>query len=65
LSATPLENEVLEKRTRILGKDHPDTLSTMNKLANTLGDQGKVDEAALMRREVPEKRTKILGEDHP
>ncbi|KAH8662668.1 hypothetical protein BGZ61DRAFT_368355 [Ilyonectria robusta] len=37
----------------------------MNNLASTLGDQGKLDEAALMRREVLEKMQRILGDEHP
>ncbi|PVH90155.1 hypothetical protein DM02DRAFT_79756, partial [Periconia macrospinosa] len=32
--------EVLEKRRRILGEEHPDTITAMNNLASTLGDQG-------------------------
>ncbi|CUS09492.1 unnamed protein product, partial [Tuber aestivum] len=33
----------LEGRERILGPDHPDTLSSIHNLANTLRDQGKYD----------------------
>ncbi|RKK93755.1 hypothetical protein BFJ68_g15425 [Fusarium oxysporum] len=59
------EREVLEKRQRILGDEHPDTISAMNNLANTLSDQGKLDEAALMKREVLEKMQRVLGDEHP
>jgi hypothetical protein len=63
--AAAIRQEVLEKRKRNLGDEHPDTLAAMNNLANTLGDQGKLDKAAAMRREVLEKRQRILGDEHP
>jgi hypothetical protein len=47
--------EVLEKRRYILGEDHPDTTSAMSNLANTLGDQSQLDDAARMLKEVLEK----------
>jgi hypothetical protein len=57
--------EVLEKRRRILGEEHLDTVTAMSNLANTLGDQGKLEEAAAMLQEVLEKIRRILGEEHP
>jgi hypothetical protein len=60
-----MRREVLEKRQRILGDEHPDTTSAISNLAITLGDQGKLEEAAAMRREVLEKRQRILGDEHP
>ncbi|PVH92847.1 hypothetical protein DM02DRAFT_542782, partial [Periconia macrospinosa] len=56
---------MLEKRRRILGEEHLDTITAMNNLALTLGDQGQLDEAAKMFEEVLEKRRRILGEDRP
>jgi tetratricopeptide (TPR) repeat protein len=56
---------MLKKRRRILGEEHPDTISAMNNLANTLGDQGQLNEAATMLKEVLEKMRRILGEEHP
>ncbi|KAF2804628.1 TPR-like protein [Mytilinidion resinicola] len=53
-----------EKR-RLLGEEHPDTISAMYNLAVTLGYQGQLDEAAKMKKEVLEKRRRILGEEHP
>jgi hypothetical protein len=55
---------VLEKRRIILGEDYPDTISAINNLAVTLGDQGQLEEAAKIKREVLEKRRIILGEDY-
>jgi hypothetical protein len=63
--AAKMRKEVLEKRRRILGEEHPSTISAMNNLANTLGEQGQLDEAAKMLQEVLEKRRRILGEEHP
>jgi tetratricopeptide (TPR) repeat protein len=57
--------EVQAKRRRILGEEHPDTISVMNNLADILGDQGKLDEAAAMKQEVLAKRRRILGEEYP
>ncbi|QLI70555.1 uncharacterized protein G6M90_00g069140 [Metarhizium brunneum] len=59
------QNEVLEKRQRILGDEHPDTILAMSNLAIMLGDQGKLDEAVLMKRKVLEKRKRILGRSIP
>jgi hypothetical protein len=58
--AAAMKKEVLEKRQRILGDEHPNTIAAMSNLANTLGDQGKLEEAAAMRKEVLEKRQRIL-----
>jgi hypothetical protein len=37
----------------------------MNNLANTLRAQGKLEEAAAMKKEVLEKMQRILGDEHP
>jgi tetratricopeptide (TPR) repeat protein len=46
------------------GDDYPGTISTMSGLAWTLHDQGKLEEAAAMKKEVLEKGSRILGEEH-
>jgi tetratricopeptide (TPR) repeat protein len=56
---------VLQARSGLLGEEHPSTITAMNNLASTLGDQGQLDEAAAMKKEVLEKRRRILGEEHP
>jgi uncharacterized C2H2 Zn-finger protein len=60
-----MEEEVLEKRKRILGEDHPDTILALANLAFTLRGLGNYDKALSMEEEVLEKRKRILGEDHP
>jgi hypothetical protein len=36
--AAVMQKDVLDKRRRILGEDHRDTVSAINNLAKTLGD---------------------------
>ena len=60
-----MKQDVLEKRTRILGPDHPDTISAMGNLAITLCDQGQLDKAASMQQDVLEKMRRIRGDEHP
>jgi len=43
--AEELDVQVVEKRKRVLGQEHPDTLTSMNNLAWTLKSQGRDDEA--------------------
>ena len=42
--------EALEAHERTLGAEHPDTLASVNKLAELLQDQGKLAEAESMHR---------------
>jgi tetratricopeptide (TPR) repeat protein len=63
--AAAMMKEVLEKRQRILGDEHPDTITAMSNLATTLQDQGELEAAAAMMREVLEKMQRILGDEHP
>ena len=63
--AAAMLKEVLEKMRRILGEEHPNTISAMNNLAATLGDHGQLEEAMAMMTEVLEKGRRILGEEHP
>jgi tetratricopeptide (TPR) repeat protein len=60
-----LVQRVLEIEVVILGQDHPDTLTSLDDLAETYHDLGKLSEAAEMHEQVLEKRKKVLGEDHP
>jgi len=41
----------METRERVQGKEHPDTLTSMNNLALVLRHQGKYPEAEQMHRE--------------
>ncbi|KND91708.1 Kinesin light chain 1 [Tolypocladium ophioglossoides CBS 100239] len=46
----------------VLGKEHPDTLTSMNNLADS---QGKYDEAEQMNRQTLRLMETMLGKDHP
>lgn len=50
---------------RVLGKEHPDILSSMNKLAGVLSDQGKYGEAEEMFRQALAVMERVLGKEHP
>jgi len=56
---------VLQKFRRILGEEHPYTLTAMANLAITYRDQGRMGEAAALPEEVLQKWRQILGEEHP
>jgi hypothetical protein len=49
----------------VLGKEHPDTLTSMNNLAGILRDQGKYEQAEEMLRQALRLRETVLGEEHP
>jgi tetratricopeptide (TPR) repeat protein len=50
---------------KLLGKEHPDTLMSMDNLALVLDSQGKYVEAEEMHRQVLKLRKKVLGKEHP
>jgi eukaryotic-like serine/threonine-protein kinase len=54
-----------ETRRSPLGADHPDTLMTMNYLANSYGDVGRYSDALKLREETLARRKARLGPDHP
>ncbi|MEU0189468.1 tetratricopeptide repeat protein, partial [Streptomyces afghaniensis] len=55
----------LDDRTRVLGPDHPDTLTSRNTLANALYGMGRYAQAADHHRHTLDDRTRVLGPDHP
>ncbi len=55
----------LELRERELGRDHPDTLGTMNSLAALYWVQGRYDEAEPLFVATLEARKRLLGDDDP
>jgi serine/threonine protein kinase/Flp pilus assembly protein TadD len=63
--AERLLEETLRQRRRILGNDHPDTLASMNSVANLYADQGRYDAAESLYLENLEARNRTLGSDHP
>ena len=64
-AALPLQTSALDTRRRVLGDDHPETLASINNMAQLLEGQDKLDEAMLHYREVLDTRSRTLGDDHP
>ncbi|SPJ80264.1 uncharacterized protein FTOL_08656 [Fusarium torulosum] len=63
--AEHIHRQTLELREKELGKDHPDTLTSINNLANVLDNQGEYEEAEQMHRQTLRLREKVLSKDHP
>jgi len=57
--------EVLDKRNKILGVEHPDTISAMAHLAATYQNLGKYIDAEKLKMQVLYARSRILGVEHP
>jgi hypothetical protein len=56
---------VMETRKRVLGQEHPDTLTSMANLASTYWDRGRRKEAEDLEVQVIETRKRVLGQEHP
>ncbi|MGC5312003.1 tetratricopeptide repeat protein, partial [Micromonospora zamorensis] len=56
---------VLAAETRLLGENHPSTLTTRYALAGMLRERGELDQAELDYRTVLAAETRLLGENHP
>ena len=50
---------------KVLGKEHPDTLTSMNNLALTYSDLGEHEKALELTEKAYEQNCKVLGEEHP
>ena len=62
--AEELEVQVMETRKRVLGAEHPDTLTSMANLAFTWKRQGRGAEAHNLIEECVQLQTRILGFDY-
>ncbi|KAI1202102.1 hypothetical protein F5X97DRAFT_288002 [Nemania serpens] len=63
--AERLYRQNLDISERVLGREHPDTLTSMNNLALTLDYQGKHEEAEKINRQTLEISERVLGKEHP
>ena len=63
--AIPLFEQLLTDYIRILGEDHPNTLTSRNNLADAYLDAGRLSEAISLYEQVLTDSSRILGEDHP
>ena len=64
-AAEELFVQVMETSSKVLGAEHPDTLTSMANLASTFGNQGSMEAAEELFVQVMATRKKKLGADHP
>ncbi|KAK1974190.1 hypothetical protein LZ30DRAFT_570320, partial [Colletotrichum cereale] len=57
--------QVMETRKRMLGDEHPSTLTSMANLASTYRNQGRWKEAEELFGRVMETSSRVLGDEHP
>ncbi|GFR47385.1 hypothetical protein Agub_g9100 [Astrephomene gubernaculifera] len=65
LGGEAAHRRALELRTKVLGAEHPDTISSISNLASCIYSQGKYSEAEPMYKQALELHTKVLGAEHP
>ncbi|KAI8680532.1 NACHT domain-containing protein [Fusarium keratoplasticum] len=63
--AEQMNRRALEGREKVLGREHPDTLTSIHNLGWVLRSQGKYEEAEQMNRRALEGCEKVLGREHP
>jgi hypothetical protein len=63
--AVGLQEKVLEAERRVLGEEHPSTLTTMNNLASTLKGLGRTTEAIHFMQKSLAGSERLLGGAHP
>ena len=60
-----MHRRTLELKEKVLGREHPSTLDSMNNLAEVLRSQGEYEEAEMMHRRTLELKEKVLGRGRP
>ncbi len=64
-AARELDEDTLARRRRLLGEDHPSTLTSASNLAVDLHDLGETQAARELDEDTLARRRRLLGEDHP
>ena len=59
------DEDILARRRRDLGEDHPDTLAAASNLAVSLRAAGEYQAARELDEDTLARRRRVLGEDHP
>ena len=62
--AEQMERQLLELQRRVLGREHPNTLTTTGNLAISLSSLGRHAEAERMQRELLRVQLRVLGAEH-
>ncbi|MBN1172875.1 MAG: tetratricopeptide repeat protein, partial [Micromonosporaceae bacterium] len=65
VEAIGLYERILADRVRVLGEDHPSTLTSRNNLAYAYESAGRLTEAIPLYQQALADRIRVLGEDHP
>jgi hypothetical protein len=65
LGARKIQEQVLVVSRRVLGEEHPDTLTSMDSWAEALCHQGDLSGAREIQEQVLGVRRRVLGEEHP
>jgi Tetratricopeptide repeat len=60
-----LDEDTLARRRRVLGDDHPDTLTSANNLAAGLRAAGDHEGARRLDEDTLARQRRVLGDDHP
>ena len=55
----------MDMRKKLLGEEHPDTLSSIESLAMIYFDQGRWDKAEQLEVQVVDMTKKLLSQEHP
>ncbi|KAI4086757.1 MAG: hypothetical protein LQ339_009003 [Xanthoria mediterranea] len=63
--AEQMNRRALDGYEKVLGKEHPSTLTSVSNLASVLRFQGKYDEAEQINRRALDSSEKVLGNEHP
>jgi len=63
--AEPLYQRALAARERVLGAEHPSTLTSVNNLAVLYESQGRHAEAEPLYQRALDGMERVLGKDHP
>ena len=63
--AEELEVQVMETCVRVLGQEHPNTLTSIYNLALTYKSQGRLLSAILLLKKATNTQARIIGSQHP
>ena len=63
--AEELVVQVIEAKNRVLGEEHPHTLTSIDNVALIYRGQGRWKEAISLTKKCTQLRTKVLGSGHP
>jgi hypothetical protein len=65
IDAEKMTKKSMTVRERVLGDEHPDTITSKAELASTYWNQGRWGEAETLGLEVVEMSKRVLGDEHP